>query len=176
MDWIKLAFVLAGVVFWIISNLREAKKPTAPAPPPLPGGDGDAASAAKRPEDLQDFLNQIRRRMGETESRPLELDVVPPEPRRLPPPVPILPIKKQRQADKAPNLSKRTAEVTSLVAEPMTFEAMKAEIKPMAGIMRVTSQAAKNAVKVMKSPGGMATAFVLREILDVPLSKRRRGR
>lgn len=185
MDWIKLIFVAIGVIIWIASNLRDMKKPVnTPAPPPLPPSEaqGNQPSQEKKsPEDLQDFLKQIRRQMGESSADPRQLDPIAPEPPRQsapppPPPVPPKPKqKKKREADKAPNLSKRTAEVTSLAAEPyLNFESMGREIQPMATQAKLRSRIAKAAVDLLKKPDGVATAFILREILDPPLCKRPR--
>jgi len=185
MDWIKLIVVAIGIVLWIASNLRDVKNPmNTTVPPPLPPPEHDLASAKlasaqREPEDLKEFLKQIRKRMGEPEPRTMEQlaePVVVKEVRPAPPPPPKK-RRKPQEADKAPNLSKRTAEVTSLSDGPViTFESLRSEMRQVAGISRPTSRAAKDAVAILKSPNGMAAAFVLQEILSDPLSKRPRQR
>lgn len=183
MDWIKLIVVAIGIVLWIASNLRDVKKPMNTAvPPPLPPPEPDLASAklepAKRePEDLKEFLKQIRKRMGEPEPRAMEQLAEPVVVKESRPAPPQKKRRKPQEADKAPNLSKRTAEVTSLSDGPViTFESLKTEMRQVAGISRPTSRAAKDAVAILKSPNGMAAALVIQEILSAPLCKRPRQR
>ena len=193
MEWPTLIFVAFVVVSWIASNIKQMQKAAAAAaPPPLPPGEPGQDAPPRQVDQVQEFLKQIRKRMGEPEAQPEK----PVEPMRAvlveesrrqeaakreqrkrleaPPPKP----KKKKEADAAPNLSRRRAEVTTLAAEsiPLTA-ALASDPAPMISqTRRPTSTAARDALKLLKSPTGLATTFLLREILEPPLSKRRRSR
>lgn len=184
MEWIKLIVVLIFIASWIVGNLREQQKARQQAgPPPLPPPQPEPGGPARPRDDLQDFLRQVRRRMGEPEPRPQTIDeplktILVEDAPRLPPPrreePPKLKKRKKYQADTAPNLARRTAEVTSLIPDPVKFGAAAAsDPVPMVSRPRQASRAALDVVALLKSPAGVPTAFLLKEILDAPLSKRR---
>ncbi len=181
--WIKLGIGAIVAVFWIAGNIREKQRAAAAAaPPPLPLADPGVNAPARPTDDVQEFLKQIRGRIAEPvrKETPLQAVLVD-EPRREKRPTPAAPRPqkkpKKQEADTAPNLSKRRAEVTSLVpdAVPLTA-ALSSDPAPMVSVSRGASPAAREMKKLLRSPSGLATAFLLKEIMDGPVSRKRRGR
>ncbi len=182
MEWTTFIFVAVVVVSWIASNIKQMQKAAeAAAPPPLPPADPANEIAPRQVDQVQEFLKQIRKRMGEPEPKavePLRAVLVEDVRRREPQPG-QKPRKKPRkqEADVAPNLAHRRAEVTSLVPDAVPVSAaLSSDPAPAVSKAKVTtSPTAQNVVKLLKSPSGLATGFLLNEILQGPVSKRRRG-
>ena len=182
MEWTTFIFVAIVVVSWIASNIKQMQKAAeAAAPPPLPPADAANEMPPRQVDQVQEFLKQIRKRMGEPEptaAEPLRAVLVEDVKRREPQPG-QKPRKKQRkqEADSAPNLAHRRAEETSLAPDAVPVSAARmSDSAPVVSLAKVaTSPTARNVVKLLKSPSGLATAFLLNEILQGPVSKRRRG-
>jgi hypothetical protein len=181
--WIKL--IIGGIVVaaWIAGNIRERQKAAEKAaPPPLPD-DRDAPAPAGKVDDLRDFLKQIRTRKDELEPRridePMPAVLVEEPPRReppkwAPPPVPVVK-QKRPQLDIAATLARRAAEVVSLVPEPIKLTpASASDPVPSVSRSKASTPAAREVLRLLKSPTSVATGFLLQEILGKPLAKRRR--
>lgn len=196
-DWIKLGIGLIVVFAWILGNIKEQQK-AKPVPPPLPPprpnpDDPDGARAA---HDLQDFLQDIRRKLNDP---PLETQINDPEPialidepaRPAPPPVPVpterprrpktkRPIPPERPVVRMPELQILRDErppAPARVASPSSPKVRPAQIvMRQAAIVKrkANSPALNEIVAILKSPKGLATAALMREILSEPLCKRRR--
>jgi hypothetical protein len=183
-DLIKIIIGAFFVIAWIAGNIWEKQKATAKAaPPPLPPVDLEPAAPAKKVDDLQDFLAQLRRRTGEPEMRtPDELRPASQEVKRVEAPKPTPPVKpakskkKKASANGEPTLSRAAADIASLMPEAaVQLTALSpAAIAPTVSISRRKSATAREVVRLLKSPSSLATAFVLQEILGEPLAKRKR--
>lgn len=177
MNEIKLIVGLIVVIAWIVGNIRERQKAAAKKAPPPVANDAPPAAAPPRPNELDSYLEEVRRRMGEPEARKLDAplpSLLAEEPRRAAPSrsQPPMKQKKKRQPDRPPTPT-RHAEVTSLSPDMLKM--------PLTGSIGPAPSAAKNrpspvvkdVVNLLKSPSGLSTAFLLREILSEPMCKRR---
>jgi hypothetical protein len=181
-SWVHLIFVGIGVAIWIATNLRDSKllPKSPPEPPPLPPPDRPRNQDRAAVDDLQEFLRKIR---TQPDAAPKEEPVLVVQESRPAPPAFKPKKRKQRAADVAaatPNAVaglKRTAEVTSFDPPPLKLgEPLKVEPTPAVANVRTPSKAAQTAVNLVKSRDGVATAFVLGEILGPPRCKRKRTR
>jgi hypothetical protein len=181
-----LVFAVMGVI-WVIINLRgkqqQAAKPVA------------APDQPKRASDdaVEDFLAEIRRRRNpeepvqrgepveERRSEPPPLpvaDVVVPErrPERRPEPPPLPPVAPpprrtpRKQKPKEPRRVEMPAPPQP-AAPPLTVPLIPAMAQQGTSALAPTSRAV---TALLRNRRSVAAAFVLREILDEPLCKRRR--
>src|SRR5262245_61821723 len=76
MDWIKLAIPLIAVAVWILSNLaknREEPRRQRTAPPPRPE-DGEGPRRRRTPAEVDQFLEEVRRRREAAEAKVKKLE------------------------------------------------------------------------------------------------------
>jgi hypothetical protein len=190
MDWTTLVVALVVIGGWIAGNLKEIKKAAEKAapPPPLPPPQPGAPAAFGRADDLQEFLKQIRRRAGENEPQPaaeplpaiLVEETTPRfEPSRIELP-PVVPPPKPKKKNRPAPTSKPSRQKVDSPLMPAGLSApsppLAPDLPPASNRPKARSVDVREAVRLLKSPSGMKTAVILREILSEPLSKRRRGR
>lgn len=175
MHWEILIIPLIALGVWILGALvkgEDDKNKKAVRP-------GNASGRApRRPAtDLQRFLEDARRREAEETPKPSSprpsivrapLRERPSQPRETPP----RPASRSKRRDEAP--------VAVPVARPVVAEAVIAapvRTEPSAPAPTRPTQSspiAQQVLSLLSNPQTAATAFVLREIFDRPLSQRRR--
>jgi hypothetical protein len=183
MDWVKVVIPLIAVAVWILSNLanqqKETKRPTRlpPARPPLPRDPIDSLASGPRTKAEQDdkYREELDRKRdkkpGEKKSYPR------PRPKRFeslpkPPPLPVVlaplsaPAIPPRQDKDLPN----KAALGLFLPVPAS---VPAESIPQTG---VAAPAVSQLRDLLKRRETITTAFLLKEVLDLPLAKRRRRR
>lgn len=190
MHWEILIIPLIAVGVYILSALFKSeddktKKGVGRRPPFSPqngGGRGGGRAPGRRVvTDLDRFLEEARRRREPEERRK-----APPPPSRAPvarPPLrerPTRPQEPPRLA--APVIVKEEAVVLPAprpvapppVAEPIAIPPSSRETPPPPAPPTRSSPIAQQMRSLLSQPQTVATAFVLREIFDRPLCKRRR--
>jgi hypothetical protein len=193
MDWIKLVVLLVFAVVWILSHLAKQQKDAGrvprPVPPPRPRpvsrdpNDPAAAAAPTKPEDDNKYREEMDRKR---EKKPIAAELPRPRPRRYqaglkPPPLPpMLPpaarTSLSRRAERerpSETVAEQYVAVPVLVAEPLPVVKVA---EPPAKLARPASPAIKGMLELLKKPASLSTVFLLREVLDLPLSKRPRRR
>ena len=188
MDWIKGLIALVIIIGWIVGNLKERQKAAekaAPPPLPLPPLDPYVAAPVRKADDLQEFLKQIRRRSGEPEpqttAEPLPAVLVEEAPRieslrsEVPPVILSPKPRKKIRPDSPPKTPRRKPDALPPTSERVVFSGpLASDSAPTTSGSKVKSAAVRDAVRLLKSPAGLKTAFILQEILSEPLAKRRR--
>jgi len=183
-DWIKLAIPLIAVAVWILSNLANQQKETrrlpraAPSPPPRPRD--SAAASSKPPENDDKYREEMDRKR---EKKPSVAKPLPkPRTRRLetaPKPPPLVlrpapaPLSRNRDKDE------RNPTATNLylpIQIPVAAEPAAKVGEPAVPIIKPTPMAIKNMLELLKKRDSLTTAFLLKEVLDLPVSKRPRRR
>jgi hypothetical protein len=191
MRWEILIIPLIALAVWIIGTLSKneddkTKKVVGRRPPFSPqsgGGKGGGRTPGRRAAatDLDRFLEEARRRREPEERRQ-----VPPSPSRTPPVRPPLrerPTRPQEPRLATPVIVKEEAVFVlpaprplaqPPVAEPVASPPSAREAPPSPAPSTPTSPIAQQVRSLLSKPQTAATAFVLREIFDRPLCKRRR--
>jgi hypothetical protein len=194
MDWVKWVIPLIAVAVWILSNLVNQQKEEPPVrrprvpPPPRPREpvDPQAANSTTRPES-QDAYRQEMDRQREKKSRepvakqrPKRLEPVPKLPPKLPPrrvvlpPVLALPVPTQPlERSKPPEPPILLAPVSPII--PL-LPPILGVVAPTVSAAKPTPPAIKNMLELLKKHDNLATAFLLKEVFDLPLAKRSRRR
>mgnify|MGYP001558898964 CR=1 FL=1 len=185
MQWQIWIIPLIALAVFILSQLgaKQQQQSRASSRPPLPRdpNEGQFASPRRGSQELEEFLEEIKRRKRAAEEQ---------EPVYVAKEVPPRPVEKRRSAGKPPPRRGEPVIVVQSfpseaapppVAMPMPQEA---PIRPDAPqpIFRPEALPAKTAAtpvaKLVRDLLGhrksMRAAFLLREVLDAPLSKRRR--
>jgi hypothetical protein len=178
MHWEILIIPLIALGVWILGALVKGEDEKTKKPVRRPGN--ASGRAPRRPmTDLQRFLEATRRREAEETPQPLPprpsiarapLRERPSQPRETPP----RPAPRSKRRDEAP--------VAAPIARPVVAEAVVAapvRAEPSAPAPTTTrptpaSPIAQQVFSLLSNPQTAATAFVLREIFDRPLSQRRR--
>lgn len=192
MDWIKVLVALVVIGGWIISAIQEkgkAAKNNRPKPPPLPPADGEPAVPPRPVNDLQDFLNEVRRRKQAAEpprreEEPTPAILVEERPRRAPKRAPRQRAE-PRRAEPPPLMAMPVPEPPPLPSPPslpplppLEAPRLRTEV-PTLGVAAVVARApahpaVRDLLSLLKNRRSLATAVLLREVLDEPLCKRRR--
>jgi hypothetical protein len=182
MDWIKLAIPLIAVAVWILSNLASQQKeirrpPRVPLPPPRPRDPLDPLpTATTQPAAVDQYRDALERQREKKTALPKpapkvrsrRLDPLPKPPRV--PPVPVPPPPPVRAPQPTP---------PALEPTPSLAPSPPASQKPPATREATATSAAppfKRVLQLLKTRDSLATAFLLREILDRPVAKRPRRR
>jgi hypothetical protein len=180
-DWIKLVIPLIAVAVWILSNLasqqKEARRPPRmpPLPPPRPRDPQDPLSSTPKTKEAEDKYRQELDRQREKQPRipkprAKRLEPVPKPPSA--PPVRSSVPQPPRYSDTADK--DQAAKIDVVVVEPVAAQGL-----PKAGeamTTKPTPTAIRNLRDLVKTRDSLATAFLLREVLDLPVSKRPRRR
>jgi hypothetical protein len=179
-----LVFAVMGVI-WVIASLRSKQQQQAAKPVAAPDQPKRATG-----DEVEDFLAEIRRRRNQEEpiqrrepaeerrSEPPPLPVaefVEPERRREPPPLPppVAP-PPRRTSRKQKQKEPRRVEMPpppQPASAPLTIPAIPAMAQQAILPLAPTS---RDVAALLRHRRSVAAAFVLREILDEPLCKRRR--
>jgi hypothetical protein len=207
MDWIKLAIPLVVLAFWILGHLLRNQQEEAPPMsrrlPPRPDGDPPGTRPRRTTTDVERFLEEVRRRR---EGQPSNLTQEEEEAetgrskdatstRPVPPARPVLPVPRpvepvQRPPLKRPLLREPPAVVpvpppaeevvvARLVAGPGEVAPPRSGPPPVpSSLLDMKAPSAVQLLHFLKSRQSIATAVVLREVFEAPLSRRsgaRRG-
>jgi hypothetical protein len=188
MDWIQLAIPLIAVAVWIVSNLASQQKetrrpPRAPLPPPpRPRDPLDplATGTKAKPAGDNKYREEMDRPREQKSSVPKPY--VRPRPKRLepasrlpsPPPVPA-PVLKPVDRSRTPALD-QAAKIEPLLIVPVSAEPIGKVGGPPAPAASAAPAAVKNLFQLLKTRHSLTTAFLLKEVLDLPLAKRARRR
>jgi hypothetical protein len=190
MDWVKLIIPLIAVAVWIISNLanqeKEARRlpraPTVPPPRPRDPLDSLGAGPVGKPEEENRYREEMDRKRERKPSAPKSIPKQ--RPRRgdnAPklPPVDLRPAPLPPYSARKPGKEQRPptpADVPAAIPLPVAPETNVRVGEPARLVVRPTPIAIKNVRELLKKPESLATAFLLREVLDLPLAKRARRR
>src|SRR5262245_7228541 len=203
MDWIKWLIPLIALAVWVLSNLarnrEEPRRPTRSSPPA--GGSGDPPSTPRRRSsaEIDEFLQEVRRRREVNEQRkvkkapanqeprrPVEAPrarpslsipepVMPPAPPPPPPPVVPVPAISLPRIPTASTLAKEEIVVARVVSEPVKPAQRTVQPAPTVTVTarRIGPPATpKQILQMLRNPQALARAIVLREIFEPPLSRR----
>jgi hypothetical protein len=191
MDWVKLVIPLIAVAVWIVSNIANQQKetrrqPRVPPPPPRPRNPLDtlAPDSFTKPSEENKYREELDRKREKKPSaaktlsktlRTKRLESVPKPPRT---PVVLRPGRpptagytgaEQRQGGQA--------EIGIVLEVPvLPIQPIGKIGEPAKPVVKATPVAIKNMRELLKHPESLATAFLLREVLDLPVSKRARRR
>lgn len=201
MHWEIIIIPLIALGVWIIGTLfrsedEKAKKAMGRRPPFSPKNGGGRTSGRRVVTDLDRFLEEARRRREPQERRKAP---PPPPPSRAPAPRPPLRERPTRTQEvpriaqpvivkeeplvvlpaPRPAASPSIAEPTPTLPSPNLGESRVGELQaretsPPAAPVTRPSPISQQVRSLLSKPQTAATAFVLREIFDRPLCKRRR--
>jgi hypothetical protein len=182
MDWIKLVIPLIAVAVWIISHLanqqKEIRRPPR-VPPPLPPRrrepfDRSASVPASKPDDDNKYREEMDRKR---EKKPSLAKPIPrPRSKRLesaPEPTPVI-----RDVSRTAAGVRQDKPATDLyLPAPVVLGQPIAKVgEAAARIVKPAPAAVKNMLELLKRPDSLTTAFLLKEVLDLPVAKRPRRR
>jgi hypothetical protein len=178
MEWWQLVFALVVIAAYVIKHIvavqQEQQRPRerpASAPPVVAKSDEEMAS--EKTELDRRFEEAVERRR-DLEDRPISS----PLPRRSSIPMPAPTVVKPAPRYQAP--ARRRPEAVKPVvaaAPPMPVPTVVEKIAlvvPVHALPRQASPAAGQVLELLKDRRNLAAAVVLREVLDRPLSRRRR--
>ena len=189
MDWIKLAIPLIAVAVWILSNLANQQKetrkpPRVPTfPPPRPRDPVEPLATASRPKENDDTYREEMDR--KREKKPSVAKPLPrPRPRRTeaapkPPPLVLRPAPAPAPTSRSKDYAPLDQTATSLfltVPIPLPPEPVAKVGEPAVLVVKPKPAAIKNMLELLKKRESLTTAFLLKEVLDLPVSKRPRRR
>ncbi len=181
-------FILLAIVVSIIRWLSSRQEKTAPQKPSAPGSSSRSSNSDSEQEQMRRFLEALGL-PPDSASAPSPPPVPVERPRPVPqpqvraqiPPRPVMPRKEEEPAYlpieqiENPHLSDlQVPEVAAFqtvasVVSAIPFEAVGHVSGEMAPVgPRNVSESAAEARKMLRSPGALRTAFVLREILGPP--------
>ena len=178
MDWKQLIIPLIAVAVWILSNLANQKKetrpPLRPSIPPRPQRDRpDTSEPMSRPEEE----NRYREEMGAARKTRVFTSPSPTRPATCRPEKIARP--QPRVVSGPPALPGQSAkqELPLGVLVAGTVVSMEVQVTPPVPVpITARSVAVKNVFELLQKRESLATAFLLKEVLDLPLAKRsRRG-
>jgi len=184
MDWVKIAIPLIAVAVWILSNLANQQKetrkpPRVPFPPPRPRVPDKPLPPEARPRENVDRYREEMDRKREkkptmatplTKPRPRRVEAVP-----KPPPLVLRPVPAPTSRGASNNPQAQTATNVYLpVPVPVVVEVVAKVGEAARPIARPAPVAIQNLLELLKKRDSLSTAVLLREVLDVPVSKRRR--
>jgi hypothetical protein len=189
MDWVQWLIPLVALAVWILSNLARNREdePRRARPPQVRG---DEQPREKKPEEVDRFLDEVRRRRETADARKRKVD----EPRRVlprreeqrkplqppasrpeaprrpaPPPLPPSPPPKPVVVKEPPPLPRPAA---GKVEDVVVARIVTASPGGETAIERVASGPAKQQIfDLLCRKNNLNTAVLLREILGPPLSK-----
>lgn len=195
MDWVQWVIPLIAVAVYIISALAKPKDEVRPRTqfPPLPQG-GDPAerpSSRRTPEEIDRFLEEVRRRKKsaeqQREKKPIPPVIVQERPRPAPavpvptpkrerprlaepprpqlPPARPLPAPRPREPEPLPVPMAEVIEATVALQPPAAAVVARPSVSPVA----------QSLTGMLRNPSTLAAAIMLKEVLDRPLCKRRRS-
>lgn len=183
-NWWQWIVPLIVAVFWIVGMLAKGQREqigrqqnrTLPQMPPNEENP-PMAQGKRQPEEIRKFLEELRRqrsasaRDGKAEMTSDEeptAQVVRPKPApRQPPPVPVV----VRKPPKRPPIGQDPVQVVPL-ALPSLVSAAPTQVATR--IVKPTPVAVRQTLDLLKNRQSLASAFLLREILDLPVSRRPR--
>lgn len=197
-DWVQWLIPLVALAVWILSNLARVREEEQPrrARPPQARSDAESAEAQPRKNsDVDQYLEEARRRREQREARKkAEAEArrstpVREEPRRAPPPVPparVDPVRKpappplpkvvvkSAPAARSSNPNLEEVVVAKIVTPPSP---PPADVLPQVIETKTLQQPSRPKVfELLRSRDKLQAAFVLREVFDAPLCKRRSGK
>ena len=187
MDWIKLAIPLIAVAVWILSNLaknREEPRRQRTAPPPRPE-DGEGPRRRRTPAEVDQFLEEVRRRREAAEAKVKKLEEKPvpiplsqkvaaespfPRARAVPPPPPVpTPPPVRSETRRAPTVEPILAKVVPVPEQVVATPIVVPKVTPLP-----ISPQVQQTLALLKNRKSLVTAILLREILEQPLCRRTR--
>jgi len=189
MDWVKLIIPLIAVAVWILSNLanqqKDIRRPPRVPLPPRPRDPLD--SMGSKPPTKADDDNQYRAEMDrKREKKPIGGGTIArPRPRRgdygsKPPPQPVVlaPIP-QISFPRKPRATQSKQTAGEIYVPPPVIPVAPSEPiirvgEPAVPVVKPQPVAIKNMLDLLKKKENLATVFLLKEILDLPVSKRSR--
>lgn len=182
MDWLKLLIPLIAVAVWILSNMAKNKDmPRRLQPPPLPPPDENDARPRRSANEVDRFLEEVRRRRAEAEGRPAppREPVKPtppsrqsvPERRRATPPVAPPPPRRAPAPPPMPAPAEILEAVVVMPSPPIETRVTKAPLAS-APVAVPVSNALASTVDLLRKKQTLAAAVILREILGPPASAR----
>lgn len=170
MHWEILIIPLIALGVWILGALVKGEDDKTKKVVRRPGN--GSSRAPRRPEtDLQRFLEATRRREAEETPKP-------PPPRPAIARAPLRPASRSKRRDELPvavPLARPVAQ--AIVAEAVVATPVRTEPSAPAPTTTRPTQSSpitQQVLSLLSNPQTAATAFVLREIFDRPLSQRRR--
>jgi hypothetical protein len=197
MDWVQWLIPLVALAVYILSNLAKGQEESRTNRLPRPPRSDEAVETAelaepprqrRSQEEIDRFLEEVRRRKKTIEppqNKPLSRPTTAPSqerPRPVPPPLPKVklpppplperprPGDAPRPATKPPSRKREPEPIPVVEALEVTHVPLQpppALVGPL-----VNSLALQNLKSLLANRQTMATAILLKEILDVPLSKR----
>lgn len=188
-DLFAVLIIVVGILSWIINNVLAAKKQNE-AQARLrqgPRPDRQAPERGRKVDaETERFLEEIKRRRRLAVDRDQPKPAKPPErmPAEKKPSAPApkaaRPAVANRQAPGAKQLGKMS---TPAPAQPSAATAaapapQAAHVAPVVNTFNsfIPSPALKQVSGLLRTKATLQTAFILREVFDRPLSRRRRGR
>lgn len=137
--WITWLIPLIAIAIWILSQLAGNQQQKRPTPRPYPPGDPEQDPRARRsPDDLEDFLEKMKRRKDAAEqtaperagaertaAEPVLVAEEVPRPRTLPPPLPR-PVEQRRKSNPIGAKKPQRRPEPVILAEP--FSSAPAEL------------------------------------------------
>jgi len=188
LGWVFPVIVIAGWILKQLANQAENKPPERRVP---------RETSKRPPEEIRKFLEEMRRQRTEArgeapEPEPTAQVVKPPPvtrslpPRPLPKPAKVrmdIPPRPRPELRREFGDSKRAPLVMEAVlvpvAAPPAASLASAQVgdgatSPTTSVQRTTSKAAKQLLQLLGDRRNLGAAFLLREVLDRPVSQRRR--
>jgi hypothetical protein len=205
MEWVKWVIPLIALAVWILTSLIKSqqeeprRRSTTRFPPQPQGGEEGTGPRPRRTSgEVEQFLEEIRRRResgvkpAEVEQRPRPvvreappvIVVEAPRPRPAPRTPPALPPKRQPPRREEPATPRKRPAVTEevVVARIVSTPPITVAAPPPPAASAITlavsptAPAARQFLDLLKNPQSMRVAFLMREILDRPVSRRPRRR
>lgn len=187
-DWVSWLIPLVALFVWILSNLARVREDEPRrARPPQARSDADPDAPPRKSSDADQFLEEARQRREQREARKKaeetrRVQPVREEPRRsvvsaqparvepvrkpAPPPLPKVVVKPASQS-RQPGPRVEEVVVAKIVAPS------RAEEAPGAPAPSFERSARKQILEMLKKKENLKAAFLLREILDPPLCRRK---
>ena len=180
MDWIKLAIPLIAVAVWIVSNLANQQKeqrklPRVPPPPAKPRDPHDplATEPVAKPDEDNKYREEMQRKR---EKKPVVKTLPRPRPTKRPEIV-LKPSRLPTILVPAPAPVVRREEPPPLPAPlPAAPEQVAKVSQPAVVRAKPKSAAIRSLHELLGKRENLTTAFLLKEVLDLPVSKRPKRR
>jgi hypothetical protein len=177
MEWWQLVFALIVIAAYVLKHIvavqqeqqRPRERPVS-APPVVAKSDAEVASERT---ELDRRIEDAGERRRDVEDGPISS----PLPRRSSIPMPAPTVAKPAPRYQPPARRRAEAVKPVVTAPPPPALALVEKIAPLVPVQalaRQASPAARQVLELLKDRRNLAAAVVLREVLDRPLSRRRR--
>jgi hypothetical protein len=187
MDWPQLLIALVVIAVYLLKHIlsgqqetlvrRDAPRESEPPAPPVLTAEQSDVEMAQRETEMDGRLGEYRKRRKEMEAgRPPSEPPVVVVPRPVPryePGAPPAPEARRPPRPEPPRVERKLPRRQDAIPVATPVAPPPADVLLQASVARPAPRAVRKVVELLRDRDTLAAAFLLKEILDRPLSQRR---